>query len=508
MSPPRVSNGASELATWHIEVNRSSIPTAVSLLAATPATRRHPHALPFGAVSTALDPSVDDVDVAPSRVPFYAAATQVSGVMGLRLAEKWMPGEVHAAASSAGAIGGAQDTSHRRTAQLSFAPLARLGARGQQGAKTKRREACASDVTTLRGERVEGTAVGPIPAVASLSAVSVVARAAGGGVLLQQTLPASDVSESSSSSIKGRRWPAVKVRVRMGQAATKLVSGAVAGGVSRTVTAPLETIRTHLMVGGASSSSFGQVFRQIMKADGWRGLFRGNGIQVLRCAPSRAIELYTYESVKCALSGTDASPPALPFPLPLPASSIAGAAAGMASTLLCYPLELLKTRITVRPNVYRGLRFAFSKIVREQGVRELYRGVVPSVFGIIPYAGANYCFYDSLCAAYRRATNKERMGHLATLAVGSTAGAMSSACTFPFEVAREKMQMGALNGGREYLGLWHCLQTIAREEGVRGLFRGVVPSCLKLMPAAGISFMCYEAMKRVINEAEDENKVV
>lgn len=71
----------------------------------------------------------------------------------------------------------------------------------------------------------------------------------------------------------------------------RLISGAVAGAVSRTAVAPLETIRTHLMVGSSGNSST-EVFNDIMKVDGWTGLFRGNLVNVIRVAPSKAIEVW------------------------------------------------------------------------------------------------------------------------------------------------------------------------------------------------------------------------
>lgn len=70
----------------------------------------------------------------------------------------------------------------------------------------------------------------------------------------------------------------------------RLISGAIAGAVSRTAVAPLETIRTHLMVGSCGHSTT-EVFHDIMKTDGWKGLFRGNLVNVIRVAPSKAIEV-------------------------------------------------------------------------------------------------------------------------------------------------------------------------------------------------------------------------
>lgn len=81
------------------------------------------------------------------------------------------------------------------------------------------------------------------------------------------------------------------LRMRLGTTATKrLVSGGFAGAISRTAVAPLETIRTHLMVGTGATTAAG-VFNQIVKAEGWKGLFRGNGVNVIRVAPSKAIEV-------------------------------------------------------------------------------------------------------------------------------------------------------------------------------------------------------------------------
>lgn len=64
------------------------------------------------------------------------------------------------------------------------------------------------------------------------------------------------------------------------------------------------------------------------------------------------------------------------------------------------------------------------------------------------------------------------------------------------------MQAGALNG-RQYRNMLHALLSILEHEGVSGLYRGLGPSCMKLVPAAGISFMCYEACKRILVEKDD-----
>ncbi|KAK9682664.1 hypothetical protein RND81_10G088000 [Saponaria officinalis] len=298
---------------------------------------------------------------------------------------------------------------------------------------------------------------------------------------------------------KKKKGSALKIKVA-NPSLRRLISGAVAGAVSRTAVAPLETIRTHLMV-GSSGHSTSEVFHDIMKTDGWSGLFRGNFINVIRVAPSKAIELFIYDTVNKKLSPKAGEQPKIP----ISPSFIAGACAGVSSTVLTYPLELVKTRLTIQRGVYNGIIDAFVKIIREEGPGELYRGLGPSVIGVIPYAATNYFAYDTLRKAYRKFFKQEKIGNIETLLIGSLAGAISSSATFPLEVARKHMQAGAVSNRQVYKNVLHALASIVEQEGVQGLYRGLGPSCLKLVPAAGISFMCYEACKRIL--VEDENDI-
>ncbi|GAQ86007.1 mitochondrial substrate carrier family protein [Klebsormidium nitens] len=312
---------------------------------------------------------------------------------------------------------------------------------------------------------------------------------------------AGEAVQEVKQKAKGR-LSTTKLRVKVKNVAAKrLISGAFAGAVSRTAVAPLETLRTHLMV-GSNGKNIGEVFSNILANEGWRGLFRGNGVNVLRVAPSKAIELFAFDTVKRILTPKDGSSANLPAGLPV--ATVAGASAGLASTLCTYPLELLKTRLTIQRGVYTGMGDALTKIVREEGFQELYRGLTPSLIGVIPYAAVNYYAYDSLKATYRKVTKKDKVGNLATLFIGSLAGAIASGSTFPLEVARKQMQVGAVSGHIVYRDVFHALSSILKKEGVAGLYRGLGPSWMKLMPAAGMSFMCYEACKRILIEDEQQ----
>ncbi|GMG99008.1 hypothetical protein Nepgr_000848 [Nepenthes gracilis] len=220
-------------------------------------------------------------------------------------------------------------------------------------------------------------------------------------------------------------------------------------------------------------------------------------INKARISPSTSIIqklLFAYDTVNKHLSPKPEEQPKHQ----VPSSLIIGACAGVRPTLCTYPLELLKTCLTIQKGVYNGMFDTFMKILREEGTAELYRGLAPSLIGVIPYSASNYFAYDTLRKAYKKAFKQEKIRSIVTVLIGSAAGAISSSATFPLKVARKHMQVGALSRRQVYKNMLHALATILEQEGIKGLYSGLGPSCTKLVPAAGISFMCYELCKRIL----------
>lgn len=71
---------------------------------------------------------------------------------------------------------------------------------------------------------------------------------------------------------------------------------------------------------------------------------------------------------------------------------------------------------------YRSIWHAFGKIVHEEGVGALYRGLAPTMVGLVPYTAAYYFVYDSLTRSYRRYSKKDQLDSLETLFIGAFAG--------------------------------------------------------------------------------------
>ncbi|XP_052181413.1 probable mitochondrial adenine nucleotide transporter BTL1 [Diospyros lotus] len=289
----------------------------------------------------------------------------------------------------------------------------------------------------------------------------------------------------------------------------ELVSGALAGAMTKAVLAPLETIRTRMVVGVGPKSITGS-FIDVIEQQGWQGLWAGNTINMLRIIPTQAIELGTFEHVKRTMTSAQekwnqADSPVLQighvnlkFSLPwLSPVAVAGAAAGIVSTLACHPLEVLKDRLTVSPEAYPSLGVALSKIYKDGGLGAFYAGISPTLIGMLPYSTCYYFMYDTMKRSYCLTKNKKSLNRAEMLLVGALSGFTASTISFPLEVARKRLMVGALDG-RCPPHMAAALSEVVRKEGLLGLYRGWGASCLKVMPNSGITWMFYEAWKDIL----------
>ncbi|KAL5823785.1 hypothetical protein ACOSQ4_021685 [Xanthoceras sorbifolium] len=249
---------------------------------------------------------------------------------------------------------------------------------------------------------------------------------------------------------------------------------------------------------------------EIIEQQGWQGLWAGNAINMLRIIPTQAIELGTFEYVKRAMTsaqekwGQTESPKVQIGPVSLNFSlswispvAVAGAAAGIASTLVCHPLEVLKDRLTVSRDVYPNLSIAISKIYKNGGVGAFYAGISPTLIGMLPYSTCFYFMYETMKKSYCKSKNKKSLNRPEMLVLGALAGFTASTISFPLEVARKRLMVGALQG-KCPPHMAAALSEVIREEGLLGLYRGWGASCLKVMPSSGITWMFYEAWKDIL----------
>ncbi|CAH1966313.1 unnamed protein product [Acanthoscelides obtectus] len=154
-----------------------------------------------------------------------------------------------------------------------------------------------------------------------------------------------------------------------------LAAGGIAGAVSRTCTAPLDRLKVFLQV-QPSKQKIKDCFIHMVKEGGVTGLWRGNGINVLKIAPESALKFAAYEQVKRLIKGDSKNQ------LAIYERFMAGALAGAISQTAIYPMEVLKTRLALRKTgQYKSIADAAYKIYVTEGLMSFYRGYIPNILG-------------------------------------------------------------------------------------------------------------------------------
>ncbi|KAF2072773.1 hypothetical protein CYY_005919 [Polysphondylium violaceum] len=287
-----------------------------------------------------------------------------------------------------------------------------------------------------------------------------------------------------------------------------LLSGGVAGAVSRTCTSPLERLKIlnqvqHMKLEN-NAPQYSGVVRSLItmfKTEGFLGFFKGNGTNVIRIAPYSAIQFLSYEKYKKAiLQSTNKTH------LSTYENLAVGGSAGVTSLLFTYPLDLIRSRLTVQvfASKYNGINDAFRTIVAEEGVRGLYKGLFASALGVAPYVAINFTTYENLKKYFIQEKHSPTV--FQSLAFGAISGATAQTLTYPIDLIRRRLQVQGI-GGKEayYNGTFDAFRKIIRDEGVRGLYNGMIPCYLKVIPAISISFCVYEVMKKILRI--DSNKI-
>ncbi|XP_038601724.1 mitochondrial folate transporter/carrier [Tachyglossus aculeatus] len=185
---------------------------------------------------------------------------------------------------------------------------------------------------------------------------------------------------------------------------------------------------------------------------------------------------------------------------------VAGVSGGVLSNLALHPLDLVKVRFAVsdglelRPK-YKGILHCLTTIWKLDGVRGLYQGVTPNVWGAGLSWGLYFFFYNAI-KSYKtegKATQLEATEYLVSAA---EAGAMTLCLTNPLWVTKTRLMLqyeGDVNSKRQYKGMLDTLVKIYKNEGVRGLYKGFVPGLFGTSHGA-LQFMAYELLKLEYNK--------
>ncbi|XP_072997421.1 uncharacterized protein [Typha latifolia] len=178
----------------------------------------------------------------------------------------------------------------------------------------------------------------------------------------------------------------------------RLAGGGLAGVTAASITYPLDLVRTRLAAQTKTMYYRGtsHALYTICRDEGVRGLYKGLGATLLGVGPSLAISFSVYETLKSYWQIQRPNDSAV-------FNSLAcGSISGIASSTATFPLDLVRRRMQLegvagRARVYNsGLVGTFGYIVRTEGFRGLYRGILPEYYKVVPSVGIVFMTYEAL----------------------------------------------------------------------------------------------------------------
>jgi len=194
-------------------------------------------------------------------------------------------------------------------------------------------------------------------------------------------------------------------------------------------------------------------------------------------------------------------------------TALSGGIAGAIATLLLYPLDTAKTLRQSDPSSYKGVASALWGLVSAEnaaggllcasdgrcfiGVGRSYSGVLPATFGAVPSSALYFGTYETvrreMLARWKSGHDDGSMpsakGRLAIHALSAASGnAVSSAIYVPKEYVKQRSQAT----GQKWVKV---VRDTLRDEGIRGCYRGYIPTFVRNVPGAVLRFGIYEELK-------------
>jgi len=248
---------------------------------------------------------------------------------------------------------------------------------------------------------------------------------------------------------------------------TSLAAGGIAGGLAKTAIAPLDRSKIFFQTNETRNYRFRYAIRWLRhgyKTEGFISLWRGNTATLARIVPYSAINFMSFEQYKKLLRVEEPGRPGY-------YRFLAGSLAGSTGQLITYPLDRARAVMAVTHSngkQYKNLVVVFVSLYKEEGFLSLYRGLTPTLLGVIPYAGTSFFTYETLkgwTVARRGGDHSEPLlpSPVERMGCGAVAGLLGQAASYPLDIVRRRMQTSRqLGKGEKYSSVVGTLVTVYR----------------------------------------------
>ncbi|RVE56176.1 hypothetical protein OJAV_G00233210 [Oryzias javanicus] len=278
------------------------------------------------------------------------------------------------------------------------------------------------------------------------------------------------------------------------------VSGSVAGACGVAVGYPLDTVKVRIQT-QKQFTGFCQCAAETLTKEGVSGFFKGMLLPLTTVSMTSSVVFGTYRNCLQCLRQARGGDWGANTKMEVFLSGLAG---GVAQVTVMSPGDIVKVRLQCQTeSKQRGLRKPGLKylgpvhcllhIIKEDGLRGLYRGALPLTLRDGPSYATYFLTYATLHDWMSGGSNKKPHWTGVMLA-GGIAGMAGWAVGTPMDVIKARLQMDGVHGTQRYKGFVHCFTETLRTEGAGVFFRSLSINCLRAFPVNMVVFSTYEVL--------------
>jgi len=310
---------------------------------------------------------------------------------------------------------------------------------------------------------------------------------------------------------KGGEQPKANKKTKLEQLASDLVLGGSIGAMAKTIMAPVERVKLLLQTQDSNAAvrsgevkrytSLGDCFKRVYTEQGVWSFWRGNLVNCLRYAPQQGSALAFNDMINNMFpvynSHTD-------FWKSVASKLVSGGTAGAIANTICYPFDFARTRLasdlkTGKPQ-FKGIVDCIVTTVRNQGITGLYTGWMVTCMGAFVYRAGQLGLFKQIQDMNPYRADKGTIGAFSTFVAVTCARTAIMPFNYPFDTVRRRMMLESEKklADRVYKGSWSCFRQVLATEGVKGMYKGMVPELFRGV-GGSLVIVCYERIKMIFN---------
>ncbi|PVH23733.1 hypothetical protein CXQ85_004026 [Candidozyma haemuli] len=272
--------------------------------------------------------------------------------------------------------------------------------------------------------------------------------------------------------------------------------GSIAGCIGATVVYPIDLVKTRMQ-----AQKHKALYENSL--DCFKGLYSGLAAQLVGVAPEKAIKLTVNDLVRGIGSNDDGS-------ITMGWEITAGSSAGACQVIFTNPLEIVKIRLQMqggkakelKPGEIPHKRLTAAQIVRQLGVKGLYKGASACLLRDVPFSAIYFPTYANIKYHLfnydpHDPNKRHSLSTWQLLLSGALAGAPAAFFTTPADVIKTRLQVEAKHGEVKYRGIVHAFGLIMKEEGISAFFKGSLARVFRSSPQFGFTLASYELLQRL-----------